>query len=89
MDLKKALDTINKGLAFADDLSPLLSAFGVPQAKNIIGIVEAVAALAANVMERINEGQIVATSTQKAELEAILASIQAKNDALAKVILAS
>lgn len=89
MDLRAALDILHKGTAIADNISPLLSAFGVPQAANVIKIVETLTKLAETVLLRIEEGRIVATSTQKAELEAIIANLQARNDALAKVIAGS
>lgn len=89
MDLKAALDTLNKGLEFADDLAPLLSAFGVPQVATLVKISGALGDFAAVVLERIEEGTIVATSTQAGELATIIANLQAKNDALAARIAAS
>lgn len=89
MDLNEALKVLAKGVHLVDDLAPLLSAVGVPQAEAIAKVSGVLLNFAEKVVERLEEGLLVFTDVQLEELENILARIQAKNDAMAKIIDAS
>lgn len=82
------LDGLKKGLDTVETLMPIATALGAPtelvsQVTNIAG---ALIETGQNVAARIEEGTVVATSTDQDELKSILARIQAKNDELAAYI---
>lgn len=82
------LDGLKRGLETVDALLPIATALGAPTGlvTSVIGIAGAVLETGQNVAARIEEGQIVASSNDQAELKSILSRIQAKNDELAAYI---
>lgn len=82
------LDGLRTGLNLVQTLSPLAVAAGAPPGlvNNVTGIAKAVIETAENVNRRIEEGKIVATSTDQDQLKALVAAIQAENDELDRFI---
>jgi hypothetical protein len=75
---------LRQGLNAVQALAPLATAAGAPAGlvEKVSGIAGAVIDTAQNVNKRIEEGKIVATSTEQDQLKALVAGIQAENDAL-------
>lgn len=82
------LDGLKRGLETVETLLPIATALGAPTGliTSVVGIAGAVLETGQNVATRIEEGQVVASSDDQAELKSILSRIQAKNDELAAYI---
>jgi hypothetical protein len=87
-NLGSLLSGLQSGLAVVEQLSATATALGAPT-----GLVTTVAKIggalletAQNVKQRVDEGKIVASSTDQAQLKTILETLQAKNDELAAYI---
>jgi tRNA(Phe) wybutosine-synthesizing methylase Tyw3 len=90
MSIRNLLDTIKKGVEFAEGFTPLLSlipglnvAAVVATATSAIG---AVTEVVENVVTVAQEGKLVLESHDQAELEGYLARIQKANDELMKYV---
>lgn len=85
---KGLLDGLKRGLETVETLLPIATALGAPTGlvETVIKIGGAVFETGQNIAERVEEGKIVASSEDQAELKSILARIQAKNDELAAYI---
>lgn len=82
MDFTQISNALRQGLATVQALAPL-AALGGPTVAGAVSIAATLAEIGQNVLEKIEDGQIVATSQDKDQIKAILAEIQAQNDALA------
>lgn len=82
------LSGLRDGLSLVQTLAPLATAAGAPAglAEKVSGIAGAVIDTAQNVSKRIEEGHIVATSTDQDQLKALVAGIQSENDELDRFI---
>lgn len=81
---------LNGALDLASHLAPLAEALGLPaEVSKVADAVSAATAVASNVVARIEEGKIVAANGDAANVRAILADLQAANDALAAKIAGS
>lgn len=82
------LDGLKRGLETVETLLPIATALGAPTGlvTSVIGIASAVLETGQNVAVRIEEGKVVASSDDQAELKSILSRIQSKNDELAAYI---
>jgi hypothetical protein len=86
--ISTALAALRTGLNLVQALAPLATAAGAPEglAEKVTGIAGAVLDTAENITQRIDEGKIVATSTDQDQLKALVAGIQAENDELDRFI---
>lgn len=82
MDLKTILQNLQKGIDTAQSIAGPLAAIGVPGA----GLAKALLEVAENVKARIDEGAVVATSDDAAEVKLIIERLQTINDQLAAEI---
>lgn len=81
--LQAALDTVQK-------LGPVAQALGMPaEVVAIANVASAAVSVASNIVDRIEEGKVVASNTDAAAVRAILADLQTENDKLAAAIAAS
>jgi len=86
MNVTQGITALQSGLATLKALAPL-AAF-IPGAGNVSGIVSTLAEVGGNILDKIADGSVVATSTDAETIKALLAEIQAENDALAARIAA-
>lgn len=89
MDVKSILTGLQGALSAAQALAPALTALGVPGVAQAAQIASAALQIANDVSEAVKTGQVIVTSDDEAELQAILAQLQTENDALAAKIAAS
>lgn len=82
MDIGKLTGALQSGLALVKELAPL-AALGGPGVAGVASIAATLAEIGENILDKANDGAIVATSDDKARVQALLAQIQAENDALA------
>lgn len=82
MQLGQLIDQLKRGLDTAQGVAATASALGVPYA----GLAKALLEIAQNVSQRIEEGQIVATSEDRAAVASIIGQLQVENDRLAAEI---
>lgn len=88
MDFTKLLSALEKGVQFAEEITPTLAAltpYGA-LATTAVKAIGAVTETVQNVQERITEGQIVAHSTDQAQVRALAQRLHAVNDQLAQQI---
>lgn len=83
MDIRSLSETLKAGLATVQALAPL-AALGGPGAVGVASIVSGLAKVGEQIMEKIEDGTVVATSDDKAEVQGLLAQIQSENDQLAR-----
>jgi len=78
------LEGLQKGLDVVETLKPIATALGAPPelVNKVTNIAAAVLDTGQHTMGLIEEGTIVATSTDQDQLKALLARIQAENDDL-------
>lgn len=88
MDFSTLSAGLRKGLETIKALAPL-AAFGGPAVAGLAKIADSLATIGANVLEKIEDGTVVATSQDKAEVQKLLAEIQDENDALAQRVIDS
>lgn len=88
MDVKSILETIRKGVEFAEGLVPALSQIPAagPIVTTAIAAAGAVSEVITNIKERIDEGKIVMASDDQAEVKAYVERIEKVNDELAAYI---
>jgi hypothetical protein len=84
MDIAKILETIQKGVEFAEQLTPVISM--IPGAGGLITTavkaVGAVTEVVENIQERVAEGAIVLASNDEAEINGYIDRLAAVNDEL-------
>jgi hypothetical protein len=87
-NMTETLAALRQGLTLVQTLAPLATAAGAPEGlvEKVAGIAGAVIDTAQNVDKRIQEGKVVATATDQDQLKALVAGIQAENDALDRFI---
>lgn len=86
MNVSDIIAALDRGAQTAEMLSPIAQALGGSTAGSIVGIIASLAATAANVLERIEEGKVVASSNEQAELKAYIERLGRVNDSLAATI---
>lgn len=88
MDVKSILETIRKGVEFAEGLQPALAL--IPGAGPIIATAVAAAGavtdVITNIKERVDEGQIVMASEDQSEIKGYIDRLEKVNDELAAYI---
>ncbi len=88
MDIRGILDTISKGVDFAEKLTPMISM--IPGAGTLIttaiNAAGAVTEVVTNIKERVDEGQIVLASNDQAEIKGYIDRLEKVNDELAAYI---
>jgi hypothetical protein len=89
MNIRTVIDLLHSGAQFAHDMVPASIVSAVPFVSEAITIVDAITTVATNVMDRIDDGTVVATSQEVDELKDIIAKLAPINDALAAQIAAS
>lgn len=84
MDVRKLLDTIAKGIDFAENLAPVIAM--IPGAGPIIATatkaIGVVAEVAQNIESLVKQGTVVMNSTDQEELQGYIARIEAANNEL-------
>lgn len=88
MDISKIAAALKKGLETMEALAPL-AVLGGPAAAGIGSIAATLADIGQNVLDKIEDGAVVASSDDKEQVKALLAQIQAENDTLAARIRSS
>lgn len=78
MKASGVIDLLNKGLNLASMVSGPLGALGIPGA----GLVTSLIDIAKVVQQRVTDGHIVATATEKSQIDEILEKLQDENDKL-------
>lgn len=89
MDLSKVKDGLGKLLQTVQVLAPIARTFGGPMVDKVSAIITTGVTIASNVLERVEEGAVVAETRDVDVIKAILSDLQAENDELAKAIDAS
>lgn len=84
--LTKALEAARTGLALLEQLRPVVEAVGGPLAGRAIGVAALVSEILRNIQQRVDEGKIVLSSSDEAEIKRITAQIAVENDTLAAYI---
>ena len=88
MDTTKLLETIKKGVEFAEELTPVLSL--IPGAGAILATatkaVGAVMEVVENVQGKVQEGAVVLTSQDQAELDGYIRRLTQANDELMRYV---
>lgn len=82
MNISQVLAALNRGAEMIERLTPLATALGGSTAATVSGVIVSTAAVASNVLERIKEGNMVASSHDQEELKAMVARLGNMNDAL-------
>lgn len=89
-NLSDILEGLQGALTTAQKLAPVAEAFGLPvQVTAIASMAKAAVDVAQNVVERIEDGRIVASNEDAGRARALLSDLQDANDALAAKISAS
>lgn len=91
MDLSKILAALEKGVEFAEQFTPIIASltpYGA-LAATAIKAVGAVTDTVTNLQARIDEGQIVAGSTDQEQVRALAQRLHDINDELARQVDAS
>lgn len=88
MDVRSILDTIRKGVEFAEGLAPALAMIpgAGPILATAVSAAGAVSEVITNIKERVDEGQIVMASSDQAEIKGYVARLEKVNDELAAYI---
>lgn len=88
MNIRGILDTIRKGVEFAEQLTPMISM--IPGAGTIvataINAAGAVTEVVTNIKERVDEGKIVLASDDQAEIKGYVDRLEKVNDEMAAYI---
>jgi len=90
-DVKKILSTLETGVQFAENLTPLLDFLpGGAVVSSILAkapeVIGAVTDIAANVVQQLDDGKIVMESNDENQIRAMLTRLEAADDALAAYI---
>lgn len=80
---------LNQILAAATPLEAALTAIGVKGVSSDVAVANAVLTIAQNVQGAIAEQSVITSTTDTAALEALIASLQTKGDALGTEVAAS
>lgn len=88
MDINQLSGALRNGLAVVQALAPL-AALGGPTAAGAASIAATLADIGQNLLDKVEDGSIVATSDDAATVKGLLAEIRAENDQLAQRIAAS
>lgn len=86
MNVTQGITALQHGLATIKALAPLAAV--IPGAGNIAAIVATLSEVGGNILDKIADGSVVASSTDADTIKALLSEIQAENDALAATIAA-
>ncbi|MBY0395655.1 MAG: hypothetical protein K2X91_04180 [Thermoleophilia bacterium] len=86
MNVTQGITALQSGLATLKALAPLVGF--IPGAGNVAGIAATLAEVGANLLDKIQDGSVVASSTDGETIKALLEEIQGENDALAQRIAA-
>lgn len=81
MKITDIIAYIDKGLAFANGLAPIVSALGIPGVGPAVKIATELADVAHNAAARIADGTLAATTEDEAALKALIVKLRALNDA--------
>ena len=81
MDFSTILAGVKKGMDVLQSLEPL-AALGGPAAAGIANIVIGLSKVAEDALENVQTGVIAAGSNDQEELKSLLATLQARSDAL-------
>lgn len=81
LSISDVLGYINQGLDLIKKLAPIASALGIPGVSPAVTAAGALADIAENALARVQDGQLAATTTDKATLEALIVKLRALNDA--------
>lgn len=85
-DPSKILNALRKGVDFVETIAPIATVIGGPIVGMVIGAISAVSDIAENANKLANEGKVVFSGGETAEIQAILGRIAKANDALNKAI---
>jgi len=88
MNLSKIIAALEKGVSFVEEIAPTLAEL-TPYGQVAEVAVKAIGAVTdtvQNLQERINEGTIVAHSTDQAQVQALAQRLHDVNDGLAKQV---
>lgn len=88
MDINQLSGALRSGLAAVQALAPL-AALGGPIPAAAASIAATLADIGQNLLDKVEDGSIVATSADAARVKGLLAEIRAENDQLAQRIAAS
>lgn len=88
MDMEKIIKGLEQALMAVNALTPLAEAVG-GNVGHVAGLAGSAADIANNVLDRIKEGALVATSREQAVIVAINRNLAESNDRLAKAIATS
>lgn len=87
-DLSKVLAALESGVKFAEQIAPTiaeLTPYGAV-ASTAVNAIGAVADTVSNIAERVNEGKIVATSNDQAQIRDFAQRLHDVNDGLADLV---
>lgn len=86
MNATQGIAALQSGLATLKAFAPLAGI--IPGAGGIVAIASTLAEVGGNLLDKIQDGSVIATSTDAETVAAILAEIREENDALAQRIAA-
>lgn len=90
MNISGILGGLQAALGTVKKFAPVAEAFGLPAVVSTVAeVASAAIEVAENAIERINDGRVVASNEDAAQVRSILAELQAENDKLAAKIAAS
>lgn len=78
-----------KAIDFISDLTPAATAIGGPIVGNALSVVNAVAEIGRNIMERVDDNKVALSSDDQATIRALIAKVADTNNALAAAVSAS
>ena len=79
--IQDAITIVEDGLALVQKAAPIAAELGVPGAGMAGTIAGVISDIANNTMQRVQDGQLAATTTDKAALAALIVKLRALNDA--------
>ena len=86
MNVTQGITALQSGLATLKALAPLGAL--IPGGAGVAAIAATLAEVGANLLDKIQDGSVVASSTDAETVKALLEEIQGENDALAQRIAA-
>lgn len=85
-DLSKIVETLEAGVKFIEDLTPIATAIGGPIVGNVVNTVLTVTDIAHNTLARAAEAGHVLNTEDQGEINALINRLSVQNDKLAEAI---
>lgn len=86
MEINKIINALNKGVETIADIAEFADQLNIPAIDNIAKIVVGLSNVANNVIDRIEEGVLVASTDDLAAIKAIITDLATENDKLIQKI---